>query len=532
MFDKNSLYVSAIRYYNQLKLDYKQLSNNNIVKAEQSSFLINENILSQDAIYKLKALEQNESQTYISTLCDCIEQKIVSKVSKNDDSYKTVNLNSEFNISLEKSALFETKYFFETCGIDYIYSPFHVLNLHCEQNPSSNSLVGLVLNNYLYMLILNGHNQIVYSKIETLTSFEEIQKSDFYENEISGQKLFDEIYYFEIENIINTVLKEYYETGNSNSFIDKVTILHMIKQLSEEQINRLHEELLIEVNYHSISLDDYIYELAKQAPKEQKSFIKPRKKEKSKFLFYTLTILSLLITFSAFYFYNYITQKKVTTQNEIKVESQKLKQEEEKQNMVPVKYELPNHIQQNNNVKNQFLSIFETIPYSVVLEELELNETTSTLKIFLLENDVYIKDIQPKLSKYYKISNINFENSQISKALKATIQNSEPKLNVTESIALPNYTSNGFLPKLQIEGIINPILGQNAVAIFKEDKKGEISVFSYTVTLIHKEPKEFFEIIDKLNKELYSINIVYPVKMKKLPQGLETTFTLQFNQNN
>lgn len=45
MFSKSSLYVSIIRYYNQLKLDYKQLLNDDIIKAEQSSFLVHGNVL-------------------------------------------------------------------------------------------------------------------------------------------------------------------------------------------------------------------------------------------------------------------------------------------------------------------------------------------------------------------------------------------------------------------------------------------------------------------------------------------------------
>ena len=258
MFSKSSQYISIIRYYNQLKFDYKLLVNDDIVKAEQSSFVINANSVSQDVVYKLKVLEQNEPLTFISTLCDTPDQKLVPQSELvNEESYAVVELNKEYNVALDKSMLFETKYFFEASGIDYIYSPFHILNLHCEQNPSASTLTGLILNNSLYILILNESNQIVYYGIETLTSFEEIQKSNFYDNEIFGQKLFDEIYYFEIENIISSVLEKFYETKDK-VFIDKVTILHMIKQLNDEQINRLHKELFIQVNYHPISVDDYI----------------------------------------------------------------------------------------------------------------------------------------------------------------------------------------------------------------------------------------------------------------------------------
>jgi hypothetical protein len=43
-------------------------------------------------------------------------------------------------------------------------------------------------------------------------------------------------------------------------------------------------------------------------------------------------------------------------------------------------------------------------------------------------------------------------------------------------------------------------------------------------------PKEFFDVFDMLNKELYSINIAYPINMIKTKEGLEVEFNLVFNQ--
>ncbi len=532
MFSKSSQYVSIIRYYNQLKLDYKQLVNDDIIKVEQSSFLGNGNILPQDVVYKLKILEQNEPQTFISTLCDSTEQKLVLKSDlANTDTNAVVSLNSEYNIALDKSTLFETKYFFEASGIDYIYSPFHILNLHCEQNPSASTLNGLILNNSLYILILNESNQIVYSSIEALTSFEEIQKSNFYDNEIFGQKLFDEIYYFEIENIISSVLEKFYETKDK-LFIDKVTILHMIKQLNEEQINTLHKELLIEVNYHPISMDDYMYELAKQPLKSQRSFIKPRKKEKSKFVLFSLLALTLMITFSAFYFYNYITSKKQKVQEQIILQKSQQQKEKELQAQEALKPKLPNHMSKNQKVQNRVLTLFDIIPYSVVVEEMKVELNASTLKIHLLEDDIYIKQMQPKLLKEYTFSSIEFEQNDAKTALKATINNSEyVEQKTTTQEVLPQYLQNGFLPKLRVEEIIDSLLDEKAVYVFKSDFKSDITTYNYEVMTTYKEPKEFFAFIEKLNEQKYSMNVSYPVIMKKTEQGIETTFTLQFHQN-
>ncbi|MFA6852312.1 MAG: hypothetical protein WC149_01740 [Arcobacteraceae bacterium] len=533
MFSKSSQYISIIRYYNQLKFDYKLLVNDDIVKAEQSSFVVNSNTISQDAVYKLKVLEQNEPQTFIATLCDTVDQKLVLKSElANTDTYAVVELNNEYNVALDKSMLFETKYFFEASGIDYIYSPFHILNLHCEQNPSASTLNGLILNNSLYIVILNETNQIVYYGIEALTSFEEIQKSNFYDNEIFGQKLFDEIYYFEIENIISSVLEKFYAT-KEKVFIDKVTILHMIKQLNDEQIQRLHKELFIQVNYHPISVDDYMYELSKQPKRMQKSFIKPRKKEKSKFVLIALTVLTLLITFSAFYFYNYMIIKKEVIKEEILLEKDKNAQELERQKKEALIPALPNHVLKNSNIQKRVLTLFDLIPYSVILDELRLDVNDSKMMVTLLEDDTYIKEIQPKLLQQYKFSSIQFEELQGSSALKAVISNSEfiPQAPVQQEVA-PAYSNTGFLEKQQVESIIASALGEDMMFVFKSDFKSDITTFNYEVIVTYKEPKEFFTLIERLNKEKYSMNITYPIFMKKIDNMIHTSFILQFNQNN
>lgn len=531
MFSKSSQYINIIRYYNQLKFDYKLLVNDDIIKAEQSSFVINDNVISQDIVYKLKILEQNEPQTYISTLCDTVDQKLIHKSQlANVEKYALVALNNDFNVALDKSMLFETKYFFEATGIDYIYSPFHILNLHCEQNPSASTLNGLILNNSLYIVILNESNQIVYYGIEALTSFEEIQKSNFYDNEISGQKLFDEIYYFEIEHIISSVLEKFYET-KEKVFIDKVTILHMIKQLNDEQINRLHKELLIQVNYHPISVDDYMYELAKQPKKVQKSFTQPRKKEKSKFLFITMTVLTLLLTLGAFYFYNYMSAQKEVVKEEILLQKDKQQQEQARQKQEALKPVLPNHVLVNNNIQKRIVSLFDLIPYSVVLDELRLEANESKMYITLLEDDTFIKEMQPKLLEEYKASTIEFQKEDTTTALKAVISNTEFIPKATEKQETPLYINNGFLQKQQVEEILASVLGENVMFVFKSDFRLDFATFNYEVFMSFKEPKEFFELVERLNKEKHSMTITYPIVMQRIDNMVQTSFTLQFNQN-
>ncbi|PKN14166.1 MAG: hypothetical protein CVU67_07060, partial [Deltaproteobacteria bacterium HGW-Deltaproteobacteria-24] len=168
----------------------------------------------------------------------------------------------------------------------------------------------------------------------------------------------------------------------------------------------------------------------------------------------------------------------------------------------------------------------------VVVEEMKVELNASTLKIHLLEDDIYIKQMQPKLLKEYTFSSIEFEQNDAKTALKATINNSEyVEQKTTTQEVLPQYLQNGFLPKLRVEEIIDSLLDEKATYVFKSDFKSDITTYNYEVVTTYKEPKEFFAFIEKLNEQKYSMNVSYPVIMKKTEQGIETTFTLQFHQN-
>ena len=91
---------------------------------------------------------------------------------------------------------------------------------------------------YLYskafIVILDAAGIIVHNTILDLACFDTIKKTHFYEDDIDGQKLFDEIYYLELNEIIHNTLNTFYEKKN-NIFVEKVTILYVLKQLSQDR---------------------------------------------------------------------------------------------------------------------------------------------------------------------------------------------------------------------------------------------------------------------------------------------------------
>ncbi|MDZ7880454.1 MAG: hypothetical protein U5L45_22445, partial [Saprospiraceae bacterium] len=189
--------------------------------------------------------------------------KLVSKaLSSKLKDCEIAKFNNEFDIVVLKTTLFETKNYFIKTGIDYIYSAFHIMNLHLEQNVCKNELLLFLFNNKAFILIINQQGIIVFHQTVDLPTFEAVKKTHFYEDDVDGQKLYDEIYYLELNEIIHNILSKFYEKKN-DVFVEKINILYVLKQLSNEQIEQLNNELMLKVDYNPINIDEAIFELSK-----------------------------------------------------------------------------------------------------------------------------------------------------------------------------------------------------------------------------------------------------------------------------
>ena len=224
MFTKESLYINVVKYDNQLKLDYKKLSNEQITTTDNSVFLVdNDSGLPLDIAHKLNSSQSEIDNTYISTLLINDTTKLIPKVlsSKLKDC-EIASFNNDFDIAVLKTTLFETKNYFAKTGIDYIYSAFHLINLHIDKNVSRSEIIVFLFNSKAFIVILDAAGIIVHNTILDLACFDTIKKTHFYEDDIDGQKLFDEIYYLELNEIIHNTLNAFYEK-KSNTFVEKVT---------------------------------------------------------------------------------------------------------------------------------------------------------------------------------------------------------------------------------------------------------------------------------------------------------------------
>ncbi len=527
MFGKDSQFISILKYNTQLKIDFKKLKNENLDKTEESTFIIHDEMLPKDIAQKINQWQESIPKTFVSTLCLCADEKIINKTNKKLVDYSKVQLNNSFDVVVKKEKLFEVEHYFEFTGLDYVFSPFQVLNLHLEQNPTSNTLLVLTVSDYIYIVIVNELNKIVFNKIHKVSEFQDIKESRFYSSDVLGQKLYDEVYSLELQNFISKTLKEYY-VSKSDSFVEKIDILYTIKQLSDEQIQEIEDDLMISVHYHYISLKDSIYELSRAPNRLLQSYVKPRiKKGKSSTKWVLLLLVFLLgLTGSGIYY----KEKVIDFVQQIK----EAKKEEPKKIVLEKRVDLPNHININNELRDDLMILLESVPYDMVVDSLEVKKDNSTITGKMLAPDSYIKDIQPKLLQFYKYSNIQVKDSK-NIALDVMIYNSDPIIKDSKKLytkALPKYLHDGFMPVKRVSDQLKIILPKSAVLIYDSTFNLNISTYNFKVNMIISSPMEFIKLLDSLNKELYSINVSYPIIfLKNQDSTIEVDFSLQFNQN-
>ena len=523
MFTKESLYINVIKYDSQLRLDYKKIKNEQIIDTNNSIFLVDDDILSSEIAQKLNISQEENDFTYISTLLISDTTKLVPKaLSSKLKDCEIAKFNNEFDIAVLKTTLFETKNYFVKTGIDYIYSAFHIMNLRLQQNVCRNELLLFLFNNKAFILIVNQSGLIVFHKTVDLPTFESVKKTHFYQDDVDGQKLFDEIYYLELNEIIHNILGSFYEKKN-DVFVEKVTILYVLKQLSNEQIEQLNNELMLQVEYHPINIDEEIFELSKDKHLK-KSFIKPRKKVKKRnYNNISAFILLILLLIGLYTFYDLVMSKTTIFNSSTKVEEPKKTQE-----ILP----LPDHIYLNDKIEQRVKAVFDSIEYDIILKELRLEENSLELKGIFLKEDTYIKSLKPKLDTLYRTSEYNVLNNEKKVSIESSIvSKDEMELsNIVYKTNTKKYITDELMPIERVSEQLKILLPENSIIKLISATDEGIYKYNYIVNILVKEPAQFFDLINVLNHELYSVNIAYPLSMIRTESGIEIEFNLVFNQ--
>lgn len=521
MFKKETFYINVVRQNNKLKIEHKKFINDKVQDSGNSTFLLENGVLPENIEQKLNILQKENDFSYISTILLNDATKLVPKAIKKIDDFEIKDFNDNYNIAIAKPSFFETNNFFAKTGIDFIYSSFHIIESYIKKNLLKNELIFFINNNRAYIVIVDKNSSIVYNEIVDLLTFETIKRSNFYNDDLDGQKLFDELYYLELSELFQKILKDFYDK-QKDVFVQKITILFSLRNLTKEQILNLSQELMLKIDDVVVDIDEELYSLARASEQQQKSLITPRKKRKRRDpRYFFLVILFAMLLFGAYKVYSMIDFHNIAV---------KLKLIEAKEDIILEK--LPDHVLNNSKIEVSLKSIFKSLPNNVKIDELSLKDTSLQMKA-LIKNEESLNLFKLALNSLYsnvEVKRLNEEKKEDFDVVVATKNLIEQK-DAVYKVFTADYLQDEIFDKDNIEEQLKIIFPQNAVISFIEKYNAiNVDIFSYKVSIVVKDENEFFEIISKLNNELYSMAIAYPVDIKNINSSMQIDFVIGFNQ--
>lgn len=534
MFNNNKKqFINILQQNKQLKINYKTIQDDKIIKEEQSSFLISNDKIPEDAKFKINALQKDISQTYITSLIENPNQEIVNTSNVDVIAYDSVKIADTKSIVIPKNEINSIKHYFEDTGIDYLLSPYTILEKYLQENDKKNSLNLLIYNDIIYMIILNEQKELVFSKTKTLTSFESTQDESFAEDDIVGQKLYEEVNFLEIQQFLTQIVEEYYASASEVEFLEQIQIIYALKPLSESQIAQLKEQMMMPISYRSISFNNYIDDIVQSNESKIHNFIIPRvKKESNNFISWLLLAVVTIGLVVAIFNYQFADNKEIKKDEPQKqtTKQQPVKEKEVKV-VKPTTILLPNHTIHNKMVVQNVQMLFDIIPYNAILKDIEINKNGSTYVSNFLTSSNSLIDMQTKLKNIYNDSKVLLQNKN--KVLENTIiqnENIKEKYNFNKKVDNVKYKLYQFLPTAKATSYIQSVVIDKSLVKFEGKTSNEFTTYNFNITSQVKSPKEFFTFINNLNSQNLSIELDYPITFSKTNKYLEVKYNLKLHQ--
>ena len=193
---------------------------------------------------------------------------------------------------------------------------------------------------------------------------------------------------------------------------------------------------------------------------------------------------------------------------------------------------IPDHINLNDKIEQRIRDVFNIIDYDIILKELKIEQDSMELKGVFLAEDTYFKSLKPKLDILYKTSEyisldsqkkVNIESTVISKGV-------IPLSDIVYKTNSKEYITDELISTERVSEQLKILLPENSILKLISSTSDGINRYNYIVNILVKAPAQFFELIEVINHELYSINISYPINMLRTELGIEIEFNLVFNQ--
>jgi len=523
MSSKEVQYINLIKVEQNIKFDHQVFTNGKLLTAEQSVFLLDNEKLSDDALFKIKVLEKEIPNSFITAICEDSNQQIVDKTNPKLKNSVELTFDASHTIVLPKTNIEYAKSFYNNGNIDYFISPFTILYEETLLQAKENSLNLFILNNHLYAIVLNEKKRLGYSCIKFLTPYCDIKKSNFYKDEVVEQILYDEIYLLELSEHITEILKIYSEISNTSLDCKNVNIFYILKQLQDKHIEALQNALSLEISYLPINIDDAVDAIARRESIQNYSFTKKREK-KSKYTIFIWIFIALVTTVGAVYSF-YFLQSSATQTND-------LNSTKENTTKQISEIDLPHHIEHNKQIITLITTIFDSIDDNSLLKEIQVAKNESTIIYEFKAINPFEEALKPKLLELYETS----ENI-LTTEKKGTFTSIISNVNLLKKLATPTKkyiptAKERFLTSKEATlGIEQLFKKENTTVKLQSETTEKYVKYQFEVSTIFTTPVEFFTIIALLEKQNYSIILDYPIEFAKTNNGLETKFALIISQN-
>jgi len=300
---------------NSCKIYVKKIKNSKVIYRSKKSFDIeSKDQLSVKVINYLNTLQEEHEQTYVSLFLNTLGQGAISgcntgayeKFGVDKKNVKSICVDNEFTIYASLIDIHWVDKIFQKVGLDFIFSPFLILNNFAKKDISDDREVKLyILNTYNGLTIMiKQDKKLLYGSFFNIAKEENLLHEDFDGSDSSVEINLEEELFEEFDEddeleemqdlddgsdfsdesdiddgdlqshmsqmdarlvkYIDASLKEfYYSDLYESAFISKVKI-YDDAGMNKEVIRHIENELLLDISAENISILDIIIDIAEE----------------------------------------------------------------------------------------------------------------------------------------------------------------------------------------------------------------------------------------------------------------------------
>lgn len=167
-----------------------------------------------------------------------------------------------------------------------------------------------------------------------------------------------------------------------------------------------------------------------------------------------------------------------------------------------------------------------------MINSMKLDKNSLELEV-LVKDDTNLKLFTSSLSGIYKNYKMNkLDNNPEDFSVNLSFENEIDSLDSMKKSIKIEYMSDDIFTIDEIKEHLQILLTQNSEIVFvKQERVDELNKLTFSAKINNSNPQEFFDLIAKLNEELYSINLSFPILMQNNQEdGIEIKFYLDYFQ--